>query len=77
MAAAFTELSLASALLAVIGELGHETPTEWILSRITVERQTALFSVRMPPGIAGSRAPPPRPRSEARRLPFNGGNELH
>jgi hypothetical protein len=30
MAAAFTELSLASALLAVIGELGSETPTEWI-----------------------------------------------
>jgi hypothetical protein len=29
-AAAFTELSLASALLAVIGELGSETPTEWI-----------------------------------------------
>ena len=37
MAAAYTELGVASELLAIVGELGHEIPTE-SFSRITAER---------------------------------------
>lgn len=47
MAATYTELGVASELLAIVGELGHAMPTE-SSPGLPPSEQTALFSVTMP-----------------------------